>query len=121
MAPVNSTNKWPETRYPRASGGKRISKERFYFPLGAPVSCGLVQHKGCPEFPVSLSLLTAGELVYALGHPLPCAGTSAQRAELVAGHPASPGSQHPWDTGFQSSLPAPGCGSAGGDTHLSVN
>lgn len=43
MAPVSSTNKWPEIRYAGASWDERISKERFYFPLRAPVSCGLVQ------------------------------------------------------------------------------
>lgn len=43
MASVSSTNKWPETRYAGAPWDKRISKERFYFPLRALVSRDLVQ------------------------------------------------------------------------------
>lgn len=78
MAPVSSTNKWPETRYAGASGDKRISKERFYFPSEPQSLVVWSKHKSCPEFPVSLSLLAAGELGDALGHPLPCASASAR-------------------------------------------
>lgn len=74
------------------------------------------KHKGCPEFPVSLSLLAAGELGDALGHLVPCAGASAHWAVVVTGHPPPPDTPGPLGSGAAS-----GFSSGGGDTHLAAN
>jgi len=95
-------------------GIKEFLRRGFIFPSEPQPLAVWSKHKGCPEFPVSLSLLAAGELGHASGHPLPWAGTSA-------GHPASPCSRRPPATGLQRSLPAPGCLSGGGDIDLAVN
>lgn len=82
---------------------KEFLRRGFIFPLEPQSLVIWSKHKGCPEFPVSFSLLAAGELGDALGHLVPFASTSAHQAVMVAGHPAPP-PRHSRATGLRCSL-----------------
>lgn len=97
-------------------GIKEFLRRGFIFPLEPQSLVIWSKHKGCPEFPVSLSLLAAGELGDALGHLVP----ALQHIRLWWWQ-VTPPSLPPGTPGPLGSAAASGFSSGGGDTHLAAN